>query len=309
MSDNYILLESIGFLNTIPQYQTLLKVFVGLWLVWTMVKHCRQRGSNSQPTNLEVERKLELWNPEPLASEIDPNHSSLSPRIVTSKIGKNIIINGKNCLNIGSHNYLGFLDNKHIENRAISIIEKYGVGSCGPRGFFGTTDVHLELEECLAKFMDTEEAIVYSYGFSTVSSAIPAYSKRNDIIFADEKVNFSIQKGIDASRSAVKYFKHNDFDDFERLLIEQSKEDLKNPKKAMKIRRFLIVEGIYMNSGCICPLPKFVELCKNYKVRIFIDESISFGTIGDTGRGITEHFGVPRHEIDMIIGMFDFLSI
>ena len=60
---------------------------------------------------------------------------------------------------------------------------KYGVGSCGPRGFYGTVDVHLELEERLAKFMEMEEAVVYSYAFSTIASAIPAYSKRNDVIF------------------------------------------------------------------------------------------------------------------------------
>lgn len=306
MTTNHILLESIGFLDTIPQYQTLIKIFVGLWLIWTLVKR-RQRGLRPQPTHSEVQRKLEIWHPEPLAKDVNPNHPSLHPRTISSKVGKRIIIDDKDCLNLGSHNYLGLLDNKNIEKNAITTVEKYGVGSCGPRGFYGTTDVHLELEERLAKFMDAEEAIVYSYGFSTVASAIPAYSKRRDIIFADEKVNFAIQKGIDASRSTVRYFKHNDYMDFERLLVEQNKEDIKNTKKALKIRRFLIVEGIYMNTGLVCPLPQLVTLCKKYKVRIFIDESISLGTIGKTGRGVTEHFNVPRHEIDMIIGNFIFI--
>lgn len=137
-----------------------------------------------------------------------------------------------------------------------------------------SSDVHLELESRLAKFMNTEEAIIYSYGFSTIASAIPAYSKRGDIIFVwvyqmrcpvhnklvwsmienrknmwlvqsffgefllcssclldfifrDEEACFSIQKGLQASRSLIKYFKHNDMEDLERLLMEQDVEDQK----------------------------------------------------------------------------------
>lgn len=70
-----------------------------------------------------------------------------------------------------------------LQANGAKAISKYGVGSCGPRGFYGTVDVHLELEEQLAKFLKMEEVIIYSYGFSTVASAIPAYSKRDDLIF------------------------------------------------------------------------------------------------------------------------------
>lgn len=108
----------------------------------------------------------------------------------------------------------------------------------------------------------------------------------------DEAVNFAIQKGLDASRSSIVYFKHNDAKDLERLLLEQEKRDLKNPKKAQKTRRFLVAEGIYMNTGELCPLPELVELRKKYKLRLFLDESVSFGTLGRTGRGLTEHFDV-----------------
>ncbi len=117
-------------------------------------------------------------------------------------------------------------------------------------------DVHLDLEEKVAQFMDCEEAILYSYGFATIASAIPAYSKRGDVIFwwdqsllfrngvyqictfvllptlklrvvhcSDDGVNFAIQKGVLASRSNVYYFKHNDMADLERLLREQEKRD------------------------------------------------------------------------------------
>lgn len=114
----------------------------------------------------------------------------------------------------------------------------------------------------------------------------------SNFFFSDECVNFSIQKGIDASRSKVFYFKHNDVSDLERLLVEQDKIDKKNPKKALKIRRFIIVEAIYINTGEMCPLSKVVELRKRYKLRLILDESVSFGTIGSHGRGITEHLNI-----------------
>lgn len=166
-------------------------------------------------------------------------------------------------------------------------------------------DVHLDLEHRLAKFFNVEEGIIYSYGFSTIASAIPAYSKRGDIIFADEGVHFAIQKGIVASRSDVKYFKHNDLDDLERLLKEQEEADRRNPKKAKVTRRFLVVEGLYLNHGDLCPLTKMVDWKYKYKYRIFIDETVSFGTIGKTGRGITEYYNIPREKIDLISGSME----
>lgn len=215
-------------------------------------------------------------------------------------------VDGKECLNLGTHNYLGLSDSTELIETAVESVKKYGVGSCGPRGFYGTVDVHLELEERLAKFMGVEEAIIYSYGFATVATAIPAYCKRNDLIFVDEQINFALQKGLDASRGNIQYFKHNDVEDLHNLLMKQEEVDKRNPKKAAKIRRFLIIEGIYMNTGNICPLPELLKLCKKYKLRIFIDESISFGTIGLHGKGITEYFNIPRSEIDMIMGSLEY---
>lgn len=294
------LLDSINVFGSNAQYEIIIGTFVGLWLIWFLSK--TKKPKRVGVSDEEVQKKLAEWHPDPLVPEVDPNHPFLTSRLISTRIGKRLTIDGIDCLNMATHNYLGLLGDERIEEKAIAATRKYGIGSCGPRGFYGTVDVHLDLEERLAKFMEAEEAIVYSYGFSTVASAIPAYCKRRDIIFTDEKVNFPIQKGLDASRSTVKYFKHNDVEDLERILIEQAQLDKKNPKKAEKVRKFLVVEGIYMNTGLICPLPELVALCRKYKLRLFIDESISFGTLGDTGKGVTEFFGVPRHEVDMIMG-------
>ncbi|XP_051153490.1 serine palmitoyltransferase 1 [Leptopilina boulardi] len=304
MSTKFIQLESIDILSKIPSYHIILQGFIFLWVAWFISKR-RQRENRQQPSEEEVQRKLTEWRPEPLVPQNSKDHPSLTPRSVTSLVGKRVTIDGNNCLNLATHNYLGLVGNNEIQEKAMATIQKYGVGSCGPRGFYGTVDVHLELEERLAKFMNMEEAVVYSYGFSTIASAIPAFCKRKDLVFVDEMVNFSIQKGLDASRSNVKYFKHNDVNDLKNLLLEQEKIDKKNPKKAANTRRFLIVEGIYMNTGCICPLPEFVALCKKYKLRIFIDESISFGTLGIHGRGVTEYFNVPKEDIDMIMASLE----
>jgi len=199
---------------------------------------------------------------------------------------------------MATHNYLGLVEHPSLEEKAIQSLRKYGVGSCGPRAFYGTVDIHLELEERLAKFLRVEEAVLYSYGFSAVASAIPAYAKNTDVIFADSGVHFAIQKGLQASRSRIVFFKHNDVDDLRRVLEEQAALDKKNPKKAKVTRRFLVVEGLYMDHGDICPLPEIMELKKKHKVRIFVDEAVSFGVLGATGRGITEHFNIPVEDID-----------
>lgn len=138
--------------------------------------------------------------------------------------------------------------------------------------FFRSKDVHLDLEAKIAEFLNVEEAVLYSYGFSTVASTIPAYSKKGDIIFADESVNFAIQKGLLASRSSIVYFKHNDPSDLKRLLERQAVQELKDVKKAKVTRKFLVVEGLYIKTGEICKLPEFLKLKNEYKVRIFVDE-------------------------------------
>lgn len=89
-----------------------------------------------------------------------------------------------NVLNVGSTSFLCLDKEESIMDSALKSLGKYGVGSCGPRGFYGTIDVHLELEERLANFLEVEETCVYSYGFSTIASAIPSYAKKKDIIFA-----------------------------------------------------------------------------------------------------------------------------
>uniref|UniRef100_A0A0N5BVP3 Serine palmitoyltransferase 1 n=1 Tax=Strongyloides papillosus TaxID=174720 RepID=A0A0N5BVP3_STREA len=253
----------------------------------------------------EIEQYINEWEPEPLVPETPNDHPALNPRFIEGKMGKYIKIDNKEYINMATNNFLSFVGDKRIEDVAKKTISKYGVGSCGPRGFYGSVDVHLDLEKDLAQFLKTEETVLYSYGFATISSAIPAYAKSGDIIFVDKAVNYAIQKGIQASRSRVEWFDHNDMNDLERLLKAQEVLDKKDPKKAEKIRRFIVVEGLYSSTADICPLPEILKLKWKYKVRVFIDESMSFGVLGKAGRGITEHFNVDIIEVDMIMASLE----
>nr|XP_055065143.1 serine palmitoyltransferase 1 [Misgurnus anguillicaudatus] len=296
----WVLVEMVQAFYEAPAYHLILEGILILWIIRLLFSKTYKLQDRSDLTEKEKEELIEEWQSEPLVPPVSKDHPSLNYDVVTGPPSHKIIVNGKECINFASFNFLGLLDNERVKLKALTSLKKYGVGTCGPRGFYGTFDVHLELEERLAKFMRTEEAILYSYGFATIASAIPAYSKRGDIIFVDEAACFSIQKGLQASRSFIKYFKHNDMEDLERLLKEQEIEDQKNPRKARVIRRFIVVEGLYINTADICPLPELVKLKYKYKVRIFLEESMSFGVLGEHGRGVTEHFGVNIDDIDLI---------
>lgn len=293
----FIINEIYDIIQKSTAFELTLEALLALGVIWIVLY--KRNGKRARVSAEQKAKLIEEWTPEPLVGSVPDNHPALHTHVVTGKVGKTINIDGRKCLNLASHNYLGLLEDENIQDAAVKSLRKYGVGSCGPRGFYGTLDVHLDLEERLAKFMEVEEAVVYSYAFSTIASTIPAYAKRGDIVFVDEYANFAIQKGLDASRSRTVFYKHNDMADLERLLKEQAVEDKRNPKKAARTRRFLVAEAIYMNTGEICPLPQMVELRKRYKLRMFLDESISFGVLGQNGRGSIEHFNVDKIEVDL----------
>ncbi|KFD65418.1 hypothetical protein M514_08776, partial [Trichuris suis] len=269
-------------------------------IVWLLLHKSYHISESDKLTPKEIDELIAEWQPQRLTPLVDPAHPALRRPIVEGKLDKYVVIGKREYLNFGTMNFLGLACHPSVEEAAISAVRRLGVGTCGPRAFYGTMDVHLQLEDRLAKFMGTEEAALYSYGMCTVASAIPAYCKRGDVIFCDRGVHFAIQKGLQASRSRIEFFAHNDTADLERLLMIQAEKDRLNPKKARVTRRFIIVEGIYLYYGDICPLPELLRLKWKYKVRIFIDESVSFGVLGRTGRGVVEYFNANIDEVDMI---------
>ena len=239
---------------------------------------------------------------EPLA----PEDETLEPARVVEKLpgGRLRICDNENwsepLVDVASFDFLGLHHHGRVKEQGGAALSKYGCGTCGPRGFYGTLDVHLSLEDSIAKFLGTDAAIIYSYDFATSSSVIPCFSKRNDILLVDKACSFSIMYGVKLSRSTVRMFEHNDMQDLERLLQQVRHADEKRGKKPILNRRFIVTEGLFGNTGTIAPLDKIVDLATKYKFRTILDESWSFGTLGATGRGATEHHGLQASQVDII---------
>ncbi|ORX57142.1 hypothetical protein BCR36DRAFT_580552 [Piromyces finnis] len=258
----------------------------------------------NQLTEKEIEELIDEWEPEELVPDISDDVRQLELESVPTLKGivgsKSVLEDGSTVLNLASNNFLGISNDKRLLEKAIAGVNKYGVGTCGPPGFYGTLDVHTDLEKKIAKFYGTESALVYAQGFSTISSVIPAFLKRGDLLICDELCNFAIQKGAEISRSNVRFFKHNDMNDLEELL---ESIHINDKKKGTKItRRFIVTEAIFYNTGELCNLEKIIELKYKYKYRLILDESLSLGVLGKTGRGITEHLGIPVDKIEIFVG-------
>ncbi|KAN0080538.1 Pyridoxal phosphate-dependent transferase [Elaphomyces granulatus] len=249
----------------------------------------------------EIDDLVEEWTPEPLvgASTALEEIEVEKRAVIVGPTGPKVkLSNGRTVTNLGSYNFYNFTSNELLKDKAIQTLRTYGVGPCGPRGFYGTQDVHMKTEADVAAFLGTAACIIYAQAFSTISSVIPAFSKRGDIIVADKGVNYAIRKGIQISRSMVRWYEHNDMDDLERVLAKVTKELARKPLT----RRFIITEGLFDSYGDVVDLPKIVELKLKYKFRLILDETWSFGVLGRTGRGVTEHQNVDPAVVDMIVG-------
>ena len=194
-------------------------------------------------------------------------------------------------LNFANFDYLGMSSNQpSVRKAADQALNQYGCGACGPRGFYGTIDVHLQLEKEFAQFLDVDDAILYSDGASTCASTVAAFAKRGDLIVCDEAIYEPLRTGVSLSRAHLKWFKHNDMVDLRRVLTNIQVHDEKAQRKTNAQRRFLVVEGLYRTTGRIVPLQELVQLKHEFSYRLILDESNSFGTLGATGRGVHELF-------------------
>ena len=222
------------------------------------------------------------------------------PIIVGPTGPKSKLSNGRTVINLATFNHYNFISNETIKEQAIKTLRTYGVGPCGPPGFYGTQDVHGQLEADVAAHFGAPASIVYAQAFSTISSVIPAFAKRGDIIVADKAVNYAVRKGLQISRSTIRWYEHNDMADLERVLSMLVKEQQRTKKPLT--RRFIVTEGLFENVGDAVPLPEVVALKQKYKFRIILDETWSYGILGRTGRGVTEQQNVDPLQVDMIIG-------
>jgi 8-amino-7-oxononanoate synthase len=213
-------------------------------------------------------------------------------RVIESAQDPEIIMNGRRMIMIGSNNYLGLTNHPKVKEAAIEAIKKYGTGCAGSRFLNGTLDIHVKLEEKLARFIRKEAALVFSTGFQVNLGVISALAGKDDVVLIDKMDHASIIDGCRLSFGEVKKFRHNDMNDLERLLKEYETKD-----------KLIVVDGVFSMEGDIANLPEIIVISKKYGARLMVDDAHGIGVLGKTGRGTAEHFGL-EDEIDLIMGTY-----
>jgi len=207
--------------------------------------------------------------------------------------GNKVIVDGREMIMVGSNNYLGLLDHPRVMKAAQDAVQKYGVATCGSRFLNGTLDIHVELEERLAKFTGKETALAFSTGFQTNQGIISTLIGKGDAVITDRMVHASIVDACRLSYGNVYKYKHNDMDDLERQLASLGKNT----------GRLIAVDGVYSMEGDLTNLPGVVEIAKKYNAKVMVDDAHGFGVMGKNGRGTCEHFGV-EDDVDLVMGTF-----
>ncbi|KAI9661429.1 MAG: serine palmitoyltransferase component [Trizodia sp. TS-e1964] len=205
-------------------------------------------------------------------------------------------------LNMSSYNYLGFAQSEGPCADAVEeSIKKYGVSVASPRGDVGTSELHVETEELIARFVGKPAALVFSMGFGTNATAFPALVGKGCLIISDELNHASIRFGARLSGAMIEMFKHNDVKDLERLLREVISQGQPRTHRPWK-KILLVVEGLYSMEGSMCNLPGIIALKKKYKFNLFVDEAHSVGALGPNGKGVCDYFGIDPSEVDILMG-------
>ena len=213
-------------------------------------------------------------------------------RMIESQQDPVVIMDGREIVMCGSNNYLGLTSHPKVKEAAIEAIRKYGTGCAGSRFLNGTLDIHVKLEEKLARFFRKEAALVYATGYQTNLGVLSTVVTRGDVAISDRLNHASIVDGLRLSLGEVRKFKHNDMEDLDQVL-----EGTRDRNK------LVVVDGVFSMEGDLSPLDEIVALRQHHEFGIMVDDAHGVGVLGDTGRGTAEHFGV-EDDVDIIMGTY-----
>ena len=218
-------------------------------------------------------------------------------------------IDGKRILSMCSANYLGLANDDQMKKALIEGIEKYGLHPTGSRLISGTQDIHLKVENEIAKYKNQEGSVMFNSGTHANIGIIPAitdlplvsilsflryrFSSNGNYIFSDEFNHASIIDGCRLSKAEKIVYKHLDMDDLESKLAEVNRKN----------RKLIISDGVFSMDGDITPLPKLVELAKEYNALLMIDDAHGTGVIGKHGGGTTDFYNI-KEGVDIHMGTF-----
>lgn len=196
----------------------------------------------------------------------------------------------KEYLMMASNNYLGLTFDTRVIDGALKGTKQYGTGSGGSRLVSGTFPLFTELEKELAKFKNTEKALVFNTGYMANVGTISAIADKNTIIFSDALNHASIIDGCRLSRGSVKAYSHCDVDELKYLLKQVD----------CNARKLIVTDGVFSMDGDIAPLDKLYELSRDYNALLMVDDAHATGTIGN-GHGTAAYFNLEK-EIDIQLG-------
>ena len=196
----------------------------------------------------------------------------------------------KEYLMMASNNYLGLTFDSRVIEGALKGTQQYGTGSGGSRLVSGTFPLFIELERSLAKFKNTEKALVFNTGYMANVGTISAVADKNTIIFSDALNHASIIDGCRLSRGAVKAYSHCDVDELKYLLKQVDRN----------ARKLIVTDGVFSMDGDIALLDKLYELSRDYNALLMVDDAHATGTIGN-GHGTAAYFNLEK-EIDIQLG-------
>lgn len=213
-------------------------------------------------------------------------------RNISSIQGPEVKVNGKSFVMLGSNNYLGLTEDRRVKDAAIKAIKTYGTGCAGSRLLNGSTDLHTELEETIARFFNKEAALVFATGMQANLGCIQALLNGNSLAILDKYDHASIIDGCKLAQNDFKRYPHNDMKALELLLhCNMSKEKL------------IIIDGVFSMEGDIADLPTIISLAEKYNARVMVDDAHGVGVLGKNGKGTTEYFGLMNNT-DIIMGTF-----
>lgn len=215
-----------------------------------------------------------------------------APHPVSGRHGAELRTATRDAVDFSSNDYLGLATDPRIAEAIADAVRREGTGSTAARLISGTHTLHAELEARIARFKGTEAALLFTSGFAANIGAIPALTKKGDVIYADALNHASLIDGCRLSRAETRVFPHNDLAALEAMLVEDA---------ARAKRRWIVVDSVFSMDGDLAPIDGLVALAKRHGAWTYVDDAHATGLLGATGRGSAEHFGVEG-EVDVVMG-------
>jgi glycine C-acetyltransferase len=212
-------------------------------------------------------------------------------RVLEGEQGSHAIFDHRSVVNLSSNNYLGLTTHPRLREAALDAVRRFGAGSGSVRTIAGTMDLHMELEQRLARFKNVEAVVVFQSGFAANAGTVSAILNKEDVIISDELNHASIIDGCRLSRAAIKVFPHKDVGAARRILSELPAAQ----------RKLLITDGVFSMDGDLGPLPGLCDVAEEFGAIMMVDDAHASGVFGRQGRGTIDHFNC-HGRVDIQVG-------